>query len=190
MDLVPILLQRLDVTAELIGNVKADQLGDASNCAGWTVRDLLNHYIGGELGLAMALAGNPLDVTGTPPDFVGDAGDDPKAAHDQAIEKVKQAWTTPGARDKETIPVGDGMPTTMALRIALLEAVVHGWDIARSTNQPYEIPDMLAQPILSGLQATVGDGPRPEGHFFGSPVEVPDDASAADKLIAFTGRTP
>lgn len=191
MDLTPLYLQRLDVTADLIGNVKADQLADPTHLSEWDVRTLLNHFIGSTMEMALAVAGEGAhDPSAPTPDLVGRAGDDPAAAVAPALAKAKEAWSAPGAIDQESIPVGDGSPARSTLRIALMEAVVHGWDIAKATHQAYEIPDELAQPMLDGMVKLMGDRPRPPGFFFGPVIEVPEDAPVADKLLAFTGRTP
>jgi uncharacterized protein (TIGR03086 family) len=96
----------------------------------------------------------------------------------------------PGALERENVDVGQGISGKFAFRVALAEAVVHGWDIAKATHQPYEIPEMLAEQMLDGMKKAFGDGPREPGGFFGQPVDVPDSAPAADRLIGFLGRTP
>lgn len=191
MDMTPIYLDRLGITAGLVDNVKPDHLSNPTPCADFDVHRLLNHIIGGASGLAMAVAGQgDMDPKASPPDFVTEAGGDASTPMKNAVEMARSAWTAEGALEQESVPVGAGMPAKMALRIALLEAVVHGWDLAKATDQAYEIPDQLAEPMLSGLIQAFGNAPREPGGFFGPAVAVPDDASAADKLIAFTGRTP
>jgi hypothetical protein len=66
--------------------------------------------------------------------------------------------------------------------------VVHGWDLATATGQemkiePVEIGRIRAQ--VDGL----GEALRSPG-VCKEPVEVPDDASEQDKLLAFLGRRP
>lgn len=191
MDLTPIFLDRLEISADLVRNIKPAQLDDDTPCSGWDVRALVNHFLGGQLGFALALDGSrPLDPTETPPDLLAEAGDDPAAAVDPIVEQARASWTTPGALDQESIPVGGGLPARSALRIALAEAVVHGWDIATATHQAYEIPPPLAEQMLEGMRKVFGDGPREPGGFFGPIVEVPEDASPADRLMGFLGRTP
>lgn len=194
MDLAPIYLQRLGITAELVGNVKADQLADTTPCEGFDVRSLLNHLIGGVVMFAKGAKGEQMPDIHTAimagiPDFVGAAGDDAAAAFAPVVAEANEAWSIPQVAER-TFTIGDGMPGKAALRVALLEAVVHGWDIAKASNQAYEIPDMLAVPMLDGLRKGLGDGDRPAGGSFAPAVPVPEDAPAADKLIAFTGRTP
>lgn len=191
MDLAPIYLQRVDVLADVIGNVKTDQLGDSTPCADFDVRALINHVLGDTLGLALAAKGETVDLQaliGPNADYIAEAGGDMAAAAARVRDVAREAWSQPGVTDK-TFQIGDGMPGKLAQRIALIEAVLHGWDIAKATNQSYSIPDQLAEPMLSGLKQAVGDD-RPSGGAFGPPVPVPADASLADQLVAYTGRTP
>ena len=67
-----------------------------------------------------------------------------------------------------------------------LDVLVHGWDIAKSTGQDTTLDPTLVdalwsvlEPQLAGLQASGA---------FGTPVEVPDDASSQTKLLAVLGR--
>lgn len=106
-----------------------------------------------------------------------------------AVEEGEGGVTAFGVIER-TFSIGAGIPGAMALRIALVEAVVHGWDIARATGQAYSIPDDLAGPMLEGLRKQLGGGERAAGSPFVSEVAIPDDAPLQDRLIAFTGRTP
>ena len=188
MDLRPAYLQRLKTLAELIGNVKVNQLADPTPCEGFDVRALVNHVVGTISDFARALTdGTHADPGAPQSDLIGD---DPGGAIARALDDAERAWSAPGVMERETVPIGRGIPPGFALRIGLIEAVVHGWDLARATHQPYEIPEDVAQRMLEGMRAQMGDMPRPPGSWFGPEVSVPDDATSADKLIAFTGRTP
>jgi uncharacterized protein (TIGR03086 family) len=71
-----------------------------------------------------------------------------------------------------------------------MDLLIHRWDVARAAKlADHEAmdEDLVAHyaPILNGL----GDAARSPG-VFGPAVEVGADASAQDRLLAFTGRTP
>lgn len=75
--------------------------------------------------------------------------------------------------------------------VAMNELVVHGWDVARASGQPYdagkdEIDTCLAF-VAPAVEQSGGKGI--EG-LFGPPVEIPANAPALDQLIAQTGRNP
>ena len=52
-----------DAFAAVLGNVKADHLDDPTPCAGWTVRYLIAHVVGGNERIAGAANDLPLDVS-------------------------------------------------------------------------------------------------------------------------------
>jgi uncharacterized protein (TIGR03086 family) len=82
------------------------------------------------------------------------------------------------------------MPAGIAALVALDEVVVHGWDLARATGQPYEPdePAVLASlAFAEGFEAPAGAA---DGGPFGPPVPVPPDAPALDRLAGATGRDP
>jgi len=177
----------LERTAGIVANVKPDQLDGETPCSDWNTRRLLNHLIGGVMGFAMATQGTPLDPNTEPPDIVGQHGDDAGKAFEAARAMAVEAWSAPDVMEKELV-LGAPMPANQALRIALMEAVVHGWDVAKATGQDGTIDPMFAEPMLDGLKKMFGAGPRPP--IIGPEVAVPDDASPSAKLVAFLGRTP
>lgn len=88
--------------------------------------------------------------------------------------------------------------------------MVHGWDLARSTGQPYAAGEAelrsceaLLAPAEDGPDGPEGsddspkggsggspeDGPDGDG-LFGRPVPVPGDAPLLDRVIALSGRRP
>src|SRR5262249_20612990 len=81
-DMTVEMMQRVvDETTNIVDNVKTDQLGNATPCAEWNVRDVLNHIVGGSTMFAVSAE------QGTVPDEMvgqlmgGDClGDDFKAA--------------------------------------------------------------------------------------------------------------
>ena len=72
--------------------------------------------------------------------------------------------------------------------MALAEVVIHGWDVARSTGQRYDVDDDVAEAVLAHVASFAADGPV-EG-LFGPAVEIADEAPAFDRAIALSGRDP
>jgi uncharacterized protein (TIGR03086 family) len=86
---------------------------------------------------------------------------------------------------------GIDLPGEIGGLVALDELVVHGWDVARSSGQPYECDAASLEASLEFVSQF--SGPRSEadrGGLFGPVVEVPDDASDLDRLIGLAGRDP
>lgn len=71
----------------------------------------------------------------------------------------------------------------------LIETIVHGWDLARATDQQPAYDD---EAVAAGDQFARQMMPaerRPAGGAFGPPVEPPEGASPVDRLAACAGRT-
>jgi uncharacterized protein (TIGR03086 family) len=69
------------------------------------------------------------------------------------------------------------------------ELLVHGWDLARATGQPADLPEDLAEGALRSWQTRLADRPR-QGMPFAEPTPIAGDAPAIDRLAAYLGRKP
>ena len=63
----------------------------------------------------------------------------------------------------------------------------HAWDLANATGTTIEIPDEAIAGFTSVIENACTDGSRSMG-LFGEPADVPDDATATERLMAATGR--
>jgi uncharacterized protein (TIGR03086 family) len=85
---------------------------------------------------------------------------------------------------------GIDLPADVAGKVALNELVIHGWDVARATGQPFHCDtqaleacwELLAERSTADQEA--GDGA------FGPVTDVPADAPLLDRLIGLSGRKP
>ncbi|MFE9857529.1 TIGR03086 family metal-binding protein [Streptomyces sp. NPDC005780] len=105
-----------------------------------------------------------------------------------ALDEMVAAWRSPEAWQGMTRAGSVDLPGEVAGMVALNELVLHGWDLARSTGQPYGAEEAHLSNTLA-LLADVGDNP-PAGSPFGPPVPVPDDAPLLDRAVARSGRRP
>jgi uncharacterized protein (TIGR03086 family) len=102
---------------------------------------------------------------------------------------VSDAWHDPAALERPAqLPFGE-VPGEFALAIHTLEAVVHGWDLAKATGQPAEIEPELCAAAWEAAK-DLGDDFRGPGRPFGSVVFVSPTASDTDRLVAWLGRQP
>jgi uncharacterized protein (TIGR03086 family) len=89
-----------------------------------------------------------------------------------------------------TVPFGQGeAPAKMMVGVLSIEFLVHAWDYAMAIGHRVTAPDSLSDYVM-GLAKTII---TPQGRTsvgFDDPVEVPADADALDRLIAYTGRNP
>lgn len=170
---------------DLIAGVRADQWDNPTPCAGWTVRDLANHLVGGGTMFAASFRGEAVEGDGSDmPDLLGD---DAAGAWDRVIADFESAVAAPGAMDRQVVLPFATLPAQVALDIASFDLLVHAWDLARATGQSFDPPDDV---VAAGCQVaeTIVDGLR-DGDTFTDAVEPPADASPMDRLAAFCGRT-
>lgn len=176
----------------LVERIEDDQLVLATPCGQARVVDLLDHVNGLAQAFAAAAAKDLGPMTSTPP-----APDGARLAATwrqdipPRLIALAQAWVVPEAWDGMTQVGGVDLPGAVAGRIALNELVLHGWDLARATGQPYE-PDPAS--LQACLDALVAMYPPEEldrrAGIFGPPVEVAPSAPLIDRTVAFSGRDP
>lgn len=181
MDVIDALEQTFQHAQGVIGGVRADQYGDTTPCAEWTVRDLLDHMIGVVAGLGAAAAGQP-------PRAPFELSSDPAAQFEQAAAAALAGWRTPGVLDR-VVDGGPGpMPGRVLAGINLLDTATHTWDLATATGQDPSLPDDVAAAALEASVATISPELRPGR--FGPEIVPPDGAAPTERLVAFLGRTP
>jgi uncharacterized protein (TIGR03086 family) len=86
-----------------------------------------------------------------------------------------------------TVPFGT-IPATVALQLRVVEALVHGWDLARATGRGLDAPDELVAGATAFTERFLGSVP-PGRTPFGAPRPAPQHASPLDRLAALLGRT-
>jgi len=74
--------------------------------------------------------------------------------------------------------------------VALNEVLVHGWDVAVATGQPYRPDDASAHACLRFAHDFAAASPEGRNSIYGPVVPVPDDAPVFDRLLGLTGRDP
>jgi uncharacterized protein (TIGR03086 family) len=189
VDLTPA-AQRL---ADLVARVGDDELGGPTPCPAYSLGDLIEH-VG---GLALAFRAAAEKDTASP--YVnhapsGDAsrlGEGWRARIPADLAALARAWAEPGAWTGMTRIASQDAPAEMVGITAADELVVHGWDVARATGQPYEPePDLLdAAHDFLGMFASP-DAPAGPEVPFGPSREVPGDAPALDQVLALAGPDP
>jgi uncharacterized protein (TIGR03086 family) len=180
-----ILRQAFASTDGILANVSPAQMDQPTPCVSWTVRDLVNHIVGGTTYFAVTAE------TGTaPPVSTADhtAGDF-KAEFRAGAERAVKAFSADGAMDKPMkLPFGE-LPGSVFVLIASTDTFTHGWDLARATGQPTDLDPAVAAQLYDAVQFLPDDFRGPDGQKpFGPKVDAPDSASAADKLAGFMGR--
>jgi uncharacterized protein (TIGR03086 family) len=154
----------------------ASQLDDPTTCDGWDVRTLMNHMLQTQRYFVGAARGEDVAPPGgTPPDVLSD---EPPADFARARAETLETFGEPGVIDK----------TGPALAIAFSDQLLHGWDLAFSTGQESTMPDGLPDAAYSLIHGRFTEEQR-KG-IFKPEIPVGPDASAQDRLLAYTGRDP
>jgi uncharacterized protein (TIGR03086 family) len=184
-----VLRRACDSTGTVLAALRPADLDRPTPCASWTVRDVVNHILGGA-GFFADLAETGTVADGDEdPDFT--AGDFNGTFRSQAGRLVA-AFNAPGAMDKMMkMPIGD-LPGSVCVWIAAGDIFTHGWDLAKATGRPTDLEPELAAALLARIMPLLPDSMRgPEGQApFGPRVEVSESAPPADRLAAFEGRHP
>ena len=89
-----------------------------------------------------------------------------------------------------TVTFGDNeAPAKVMAGILSLEFLVHAWDYASAVGREVKAPDSLSDYVM-GLARNIITPQGRSNAGFDDPIEMPDDAGALDKLLAYTGRRP
>ena len=105
-----------------------------------------------------------------------------------AARPALDAWHRHGLNG--TVPFGKSqMPAKGACAILSLEFLVHAWDYAAAVDHEFNAPEPLAEYVLGLAHQVIMPEQRSRAGF-DDPVDVPADAGALERLIAFTGRNP
>lgn len=157
---------------EVIAEVTDDDWSKPTTCEDFTVRQLVDHAMHWQ-----AMGGGVIG-----------AGTEPGAAWDDVRPAVAAALQDPTNLEGNAEAFGN-MPKQQVLGLLITDLLVHSWDLARSIGADETLPPDAVAAASMGLRRMPEEMLR-GGTMFGPEVEVPDDASDQDKLLAFAGRRP
>lgn len=172
----------------LAENIRDEQLDGRTPCPDYTVGGLLAHVLGLSLAFRLAAdkAGSPLQDQAPAP---AELPPNWRAELPVRLTELAAAWQQESAWDGMTKVGGVDLPGAVAGQVGLNELVVHGWDLAKATGQPYDVDGVTAEASFTSLTVLVPQLPT-DGGPFGPPVTVPDDAPVIERAIGLTGRDP
>ncbi|MFJ9693709.1 TIGR03086 family metal-binding protein [Kitasatospora sp. NPDC101183] len=195
--LVELHARSLDLAAEVVDTVRPEHLDLPSPCAGWTLRNLLEHVLGQHRGFAAAARGAGPDLA-----LFADApvGPDVAAEFRRTGAELTAAFRDAAAADRALwlpeIRDGGPFPVAQAVGFHLLDTLVHGWDVAASLGTAdrliavAEAEDALTDTLLK-VTEIVPDTPeaRAPGNAF-RPGLDPAGGGRFARSLALLGRDP
>jgi uncharacterized protein (TIGR03086 family) len=158
--------------------VRPEQLESPTPCTEWTVQQLINHLVGGTEYLLSATTGREpakrLQATA--------------ADYRRGVADVLTALALPTAMKRTCIsPLGFEWSVSQAVAGTFMDVLVHTWDLARATGQDEKLDAALVDTCSAMFLPEMPERGRAAG-IIGPAVEVADDASPQDRLLAAMGR--
>jgi uncharacterized protein (TIGR03086 family) len=191
------------LTGTAIDGVEPSQLHDPTPC-GMDVRELQEHLVMVLRRVACAGRGQspwewPIDAADVDDNGFADAWQ-------AAAADVDAAWADDALLERPTeLPWGTFSGAEVQ-GVYTNELTVHTWDLAKGTGQApawddavvavsdavihAQLPMADRAPMWEAAKATLPSGVEWTGDPFGPAVDVPDDAPAIDRLVAWNGRDP
>jgi uncharacterized protein (TIGR03086 family) len=171
--------------ATLLAPLTPERQSATTPCGAWSVRELANHVVGGNLILAAVLRDD------APPDRAADhLGDDWAAAQRAAVTGLVAELERPGMLTRlHRTPLGEA-PGSVLVVLRTVEHAVHGWDLAVSTGQSPQLLDPLAEAVYQPSVAMLGRLPDGARRPFAESVPVAADRAPIDRLVGLLGRDP
>jgi uncharacterized protein (TIGR03086 family) len=178
--------------AELVTNVTGTQQAASTPCPAYQVADLLEHI--GTMARAFTAAARKEPGPLTEQQPAGDAARLPadwRTRIPRDLATLAGAWSQPDAWDGTTRIAGMDSPAAMVGVTVADELVVHGWDLARATGQPYQPDPAAVDAARSFLDLFASpDAPAGDEVAFGPSRSASDGAPALDQVLALAGRDP
>jgi uncharacterized protein (TIGR03086 family) len=167
-----------------LAELDSDQLDLPSVCAGWTVRDVANHVIGGahRYCLLMCHADDGELAATRDHNYVAEGA---VSALDRHQSRLAGLLRSPGAFETTVRHRAGDATGEELLGMRVIEQTLHAWDIARSVGNDETISPSLCEHILTWWTGSI-DRLRTFG-FYADATE-PAEHTAQGKLLALAGR--
>lgn len=187
MNLHPQLTDAADAAARVVAGVDPAQFAEPTPCTEWDVRALLNHLI---LWTSYSLERRAHGESVAPELMEHDFAAEPGFAADYRaqLDRALAAWADPAVWDRKLNVMGSATAATDVAALMVAEMVLHGWDLAVATGQPYTVPAATAEAALEAIDANAELFRQYQG--FADPVPVPPDAPVIARALAASGRDP
>lgn len=178
----------LDFFGEVLARAGDDRWDAPSPCEGWTALDVVGHLCTSlDMGTSIMKGEPPTRPDVEHPREVVEG--DPAAFYEGLAAACRAALDGASLDEVRDTPMG---PRTVAQGLAFpaIDLYVHGWDLGQAVGVDVEIPDDVIAFAHEYLDPIPEDAMRGPQGAFGAEADTADGASASDRFIAWTGRTP
>ena len=175
------------VLAPIMDGVTAAQLSSNTPCTEWSVQSLINHALAVQNFANSQLSNASFDMStmGNVDHALPSEGAEAafKSITDTTLATLKKV----NLEETAETPFG-AMPGGQFIMVPITDMIIHKWDLGNATGQNSAIDNALAEVGIQVLSHIV-EGGRERGAF-GPEVTVLAGASAQDRLLGLSGRTP
>ena len=172
----------------VVDGIDDGQLDNPTPCAELDVRGVLDHMIGLASQFVPAFLGEPAaDSLPAGGDVPTPSSQVPASEFRTGMSSLLESVNAPGAMDRMIDAPFGTVPGSVFARFVAFDGLVHGWDLATSTGQSYDLPiDVVADVSAFAHEALVPD--MRDGDTFAAEATAPAGADAMTRLVAFSGR--
>jgi uncharacterized protein (TIGR03086 family) len=176
-----------DSASRVVDGVRPGQFDDPTPDTEWDVRTLLNHLI---LWTSYSLERRAHGESVAPQLMEKDFAAEPDfaAAYRAQLDSALAAWADSAVWDRELDAMGSATPASDVAALIVAEMVLHGWDLATATRQPYSVDDAAAAAALAAVEGNAELFRQYKG--FAEPVSVAAGAPVLDRTLGLSGRDP
>lgn len=165
--------------------IRTEELDGPTPCAAFTVSGVLDHMTNLASAYAPAFRGESSSNDGGSSAL--DNNDLP-AKFQIAMDALLDAVQSPGALQRTIDTPFGPMPGSQFARLVAFDGLIHGWDLATSTNQAWNPPNDLVAEVDAFARQAIAPALR-DGDTFAQETFAPPDATPLLRLVAFSGRT-
>jgi uncharacterized protein (TIGR03086 family) len=160
----------------VVSAARPEDAGLPTPCRSWTLQQVIDHVVLDLGQFTVAATGGTMDYSA------------------EASTVAPADWADRVHADAETLLAAwRDADDHRALDLQVPELTLHSWDIAQAAAPDLDLDPDLAErslTIMSGMLVPEYRGAESDGKFFGPEQPAPADASAYERLAAFSGRSP
>ncbi|MFD4366814.1 TIGR03086 family metal-binding protein [Rhodococcus sp. NPDC058521] len=150
----------------------------------WDVTDLIRHVVVEQQWIPSLLAGKSLkEAEAAVVPLHGDMREEWR----RYSESASKAWAFADPKAPVHLSFGT-VETEYYLRQQTADVTIHTWDLARASDTDEALDATLVEAVWADMNEQ--RDMLAQSGLFAPPVELPEDASLQEKLIALTGRDP